>query len=77
MHILRLSDDEPYRRQGKIQATLGEGRHDLARRIYHGKKGEMTRTYYKGTEDQLSALGLVLNCTGLSDDQTGSGALPL
>lgn len=25
----------------------------------------MTRTYYEGMEDQLSALGLVLNCTVL------------
>ncbi|WP_441347256.1 Tn3 family transposase [Rhodococcus sp. OK302] len=63
--MLRLADDEPYRREGKIQANLGEGRHDLAREIYHGKKGEMTRTYYEGMEDQLSALGLVLNCTVL------------
>ena len=62
MHILRLADDEPYRRKGKAQANLTEGRHDLGRRVYHGKKGEMTRTYYEGMEDQLSALGLVLNC---------------
>ncbi|MGO4618251.1 Tn3 family transposase [Nocardia sp. 2YAB30] len=65
LHILRLADDEPYRGEGKAQANLVEGRHDLARRIYHGKKGEMTRTYYEGMEDQLSALGLVLNCTVL------------
>src|SRR6266568_3694522 len=65
LHILRLADDEPYRREGKAQANLVEGRHDLGRRIYHGKKGEMTRTYYEGMEDQLSALGLVLNCTVL------------
>jgi TnpA family transposase len=65
LHILRLADDGPYRREGKVQANLGEGRHDLARRIYHGKKGEMTRTYYEGMEDQLSALGLVLNCVVL------------
>ena len=65
LHILRLADDEPYRREGKAQANLTEGRHDLGRRIYHGKKGEMTRTYYEGMEDQLSALGLVLNCTVL------------
>ncbi|WP_446222386.1 transposase [Nocardia sp. IBHARD005] len=65
LHILRLADDEPYRREGKVQANLVEGRHDLGRRIYHGKKGEMTRTYYEGMEDQLSALGLVLNCTVL------------
>ncbi|MFQ6330791.1 Tn3 family transposase [Nocardia sp. CWNU-33] len=37
-------------------------RHDLGRRIFHGKKGEITRNYYEGMEDQLSALGLVLNC---------------
>jgi hypothetical protein len=50
---------------GKAQANLVEGRHDLARRIYHGKKGEMVRTYYEGMEDQLSSLGLVLNCAVL------------
>lgn len=65
MHILRLADDEPYRREGKTQSNLTEGRHDLGRRVYHGKKGEMTRTYYEGMEDQLSALGLVLNCVVL------------
>ncbi|WP_433521346.1 Tn3 family transposase [Nocardia pseudovaccinii] len=61
-HILRLADDEPYRREIKAQSNLTEGRHDLARRIFHGRKGEMTRVYYEGMEDQLSALGLVLNC---------------
>jgi TnpA family transposase len=62
LHILRLADDEPYRREGKTQSNLTEGRHDLARTIDHGRKGEMTRGYYEGMEDQLSALGLVLNC---------------
>jgi TnpA family transposase len=62
LHILRLADDEPYRREIKSQANLTEGRHDLARRVFHGKKGEVTRAYYDGMEDQLSALGLVLNC---------------
>ncbi|MGF6884312.1 TnpA family transposase [Nocardia sp. GAS34] len=33
---------------------LTEGRHDLARRIFHGCKGEMTRTYYEGMEDRFS-----------------------
>lgn len=62
MRILRLADDELYRREGKAQANLVEERHDLARRIYHGRKGEMVRAYYEGMEDQPSALGLVLNC---------------
>jgi Tn3 transposase DDE domain len=65
LHILRLADDEPYRREGKRQSNLTEGRHDLARNIYHGKKGEMHQAYYEGMEDQLSALGLVLNCVVL------------
>lgn len=65
LHVLRLADDEPYRREIKAQANLTEGRHDLARRIFHGRKGEMTRTYYEGMEDQLSALGLVLDCVVL------------
>ena len=65
IHILRLADDEPYRREGHGQKNLVEGRHDLARRIFHGKKGEITRAYYEGMEDQLSALGLVLNCVVL------------
>lgn len=61
LHILRLVDDEPYRREIKSQANLTEGRHDLARRVFHGRKGEVTKAYYEGMEDQLSALGLVLN----------------
>ncbi|WP_245814047.1 transposase [Rhodococcus marinonascens] len=65
LHILRFVDDEPYRREGKTQANLIEGRHDLARRIFHGNKGEIHRAYFDGMEDQLSALGLVLNCVVL------------
>jgi TnpA family transposase len=65
LHILRLADDEPYRREAKAQANLQEGRHDLGRTIFHGHKGEMTRAYLDGMEDQLSALGLILNCVVL------------
>jgi TnpA family transposase len=61
-HVLRLADDDPHRRQIKSQANLTEGRHDLARRVFHGKMGEVIKAYYDGMEDQLSALGLVLNC---------------
>ncbi|ORI20697.1 Tn3 family transposase [Rhodococcus sp. 1168] len=65
LHILRLADDEPYRREAKAQANLIEGRHDLGRTIFHGHKGEITRAYLDGMEDQLSALGLILNCVVL------------
>jgi len=33
--------------------------------IFHGKKGELYQRYHKGMEDQLGALGLVLNCVVL------------
>ncbi len=38
-----IADSEPYRREGNAQANLQEGRHDLGRTIFHGKKGEITR----------------------------------
>ncbi|WP_228829876.1 transposase [Nocardia beijingensis] len=53
LHILRL-DDEPYRREGKRQSNLTEGRRDLARTVYHGKKGEM---YRPTTRDGGSIVG--------------------
>ena len=65
LHVLRLVDDEPYRREIKAQSNLTEGRHALGRKIFHGRKGEMYRHYFDGMEDQLSALGLVLNCVVL------------
>ncbi len=65
LHIPRLADDEPYRREAKAQANLQEGRHDLGRTIFHGRKGELTRAYLDGMEGQLSALGLALNITVL------------
>ncbi len=61
LHILRLADDEPYRREAKAQSNLQEGRHDLGRAIFHGRKGEITRGYLDGMENQLDALGLILN----------------
>jgi Tn3 transposase DDE domain len=45
--------------------NLQEGRHDLARTAFHGRKGELRRGYREGMEDQLGALGLVLNAITL------------
>ena len=42
--------------------NLQEGRHSLAGKIFHGKKGDLYQRYRDGMEDQLGALGLVLNC---------------
>jgi hypothetical protein len=44
-----------------VQLNLGEGRHSLARDLFHGKRRELHQRYREGQEDQLSALGLVVN----------------
>ncbi len=61
LHILRLADEPGYRRQIKKQANLQEGRHDLARKIFHGRHGQLRQRYQDGMEDQIGALGLVLD----------------
>ena len=59
--ILRPADEPSYRRQIKTQANLQEGRHALARKIFHGRAGQLYQHYEEGMEDQIGALGLVLN----------------
>jgi TnpA family transposase len=65
LHVLTFAEDEGYRRDIKGMRNLQEGRHSLAATIFHGKKGELYQHYHKGMEDQLGALGLVLNCVVL------------
>ena len=65
LHMLDYLDDETYRREIKSVRNLQEGRHALAQRIFHGKKGELHQRYHQGMEDQLGALGLVVNCVVL------------
>ncbi|MGW4476130.1 Tn3 family transposase [Nonomuraea sp. NPDC004354] len=57
--------DETYRRDIKHIRNLQEGRHALARKICHGKKGELYHRYERGLENQLGVLGIVLNCVVL------------
>ena len=54
-------DDETYRRRILVQLNRGEGRHQLARIVFHGKRGELRQRYREGQEDQLGALGPVVN----------------
>lgn len=61
IHSLTYVDDENYRRRILTQLNRGESRHELARAIFHGKKGEIRKRYVQGQENQLSALGLVTN----------------
>jgi len=43
------------------QLNRVEGRHSLAREVFHGRHGELRQRYRVGQEDQLGALGLVIN----------------
>lgn len=60
-YLLRYIDDAAYRRRILIQLLRGERRHRLARAVFHGQKGELRQKYQEGQEDQLGALGLVVN----------------
>jgi TnpA family transposase len=61
LHLLNYIDDEYYRRRIQTQLNRGEGRHSLARHVFHGQRGELRQRYRQGQEDQLGALGLVVN----------------
>jgi TnpA family transposase len=61
LYLLRFINDEAYRRRILVQLNRGEGRHQLARIVFHGKRGELRQRYREGQEDQLGALGLVVN----------------
>jgi TnpA family transposase len=66
LHLLRTIDvDDTYRRQSSAQHNIQEGRHQVARRIFHGQRGELRQHYREGQEDQLGALGLALNAVVL------------
>ena len=75
LHILVYIDDDTYRRDIKGVRNLQEGRHSLAATVFHGKKGELYERYHKGMEDQLGALGLVLNCIVLWNTRYMNAAL--
>jgi TnpA family transposase len=75
LHICTLATEEPYRRDIKAMRNLQEGRHALAAKIFHGKKGELYQRYHEGMEDQLGALGLILNCVVLWNTRYISAAL--
>ncbi len=61
LYLLAYIHDESYRRRVLRQLNRTEGRHRLARAIFHGQRGEIRQPYRRGQEEQLSALGLVTN----------------
>jgi TnpA family transposase len=67
LHLLALVDpiDGTYQRRMNRQLTVQESRHRLGRKICHGHRGQIRQAYREGQEDQLAALGLVLNAVVL------------
>ncbi|MGI5291387.1 Tn3 family transposase [Nonomuraea polychroma] len=61
LHLLQVIHVEEYRRMIGAQLNIGESRHALARRVFFGNLGRLTRGYESGMEDQVGALGLGLN----------------
>lgn len=75
LYLLAYIDDEAYRRRILIQLNRGESRHSLARAVFHGQRGELRQRYREGQEDQLSALGLVVNAIVLWNTLYSDAAL--
>ncbi|MFE3454965.1 Tn3 family transposase [Nonomuraea sp. NPDC059194] len=67
LHLLSMVDpiDDTYLRTMNRQLTVQESRHRLARKLCHGDRGRIRKAYREGQEDQLAALGLVLNAVAL------------
>ena len=61
LHVLNVIADPGYRRHSLLQLNRHEGRNGLSRRVFHGQRGELRQRYREGQEDQLGALGLVVN----------------
>jgi TnpA family transposase len=61
LYLLTYVDDEAYRRRILVQLNRHEDRHKLGKATFHGQRGEIRKRYREGQEDQLSALGLVVN----------------
>ena len=59
--LLTYLDDATYRRRVLTQLNRSEARHRLAREVFYGRRGEVRQRYREGQEDQLGALGLVIN----------------
>lgn len=61
IHLLDYCNDQPFRRRILTQLNRGESRHGLARDVCHGHRGELRHRYRQGQEEQLGALGLIVN----------------
>ena len=69
LHLLHYVDSDTYRRCIGVHINRHEGRHSVARIIFHGNRGELRQPYREGQEDQLAALGFALNVLVLWNTQ--------
>jgi hypothetical protein len=58
-------DDAAHRRRILVQLNRHEKRRELSRKIFHGQRGEVRKRYREGQENQLGALGLIVNAVCL------------
>jgi len=65
MSMLASVTSEEHRRRVLTQLNRQEGRHSLARDVFHGRRGSLYQAYRTGQEQQLGALGLVVNAITL------------
>ncbi len=75
IYLLAYLNDESYRRRILTQLNRTEGRHALARNVFHGHRGQLRQRYREGQEDQLGALGLVVNAIVLWNTQYINAAI--
>jgi len=61
LHILTYCNDPIYRRDIQRILNRGESRNGLARDVFHGRLGRLRQRYQTGQENQLGALGLMVN----------------
>lgn len=65
LYLLAYVSDAAYRRRILQQLNRGESRHAVARAVFFGRRGELRQPYRQGQEEQLGALGLVVNVIAL------------
>lgn len=61
LHVLNYCHDPVYRRAIHRILGRGESRNSLSRDVFHGGRGQLRQHYQAGQENQLGALGLVVN----------------
>jgi TnpA family transposase len=70
LHIVRLADEPAYRRKIKVQANLQEGSRTRSGGRSCTAHGQLYPRYQDCMEDQIGALGLVLNALSCSTSGT-------